>query len=288
MNIWDSLIARLQILNERAKEIQVDTGENVYMTFSEDELSTFVSDYLDWYSECLSLLPNDLKEFFRAEYEKKVKEFLIAPGETATETVYYEDIYRGESAPYFIHSYHTCFYLPSFTHRQILLEASKRQPEKLTHQEQIEAIEIIERLGRRFGLVAHQLKNRYDGRETLTISDEYDVQNLFHAMLTLFFDDIRREEWTPTYANRSSRIDFLLKLEEIIIEIKKTRSSLKAREVSDELIIDKERYRAHPNCKTLIAFVYDPDKYIENPKGLENDLSENKGTMITRVIIAQN
>lgn len=288
MNIWDSLITRLQTLNERAKEIQVDTGEDVYMAFSEDELSIFVSDYLDWYSECLSLLPNDLKEFFRAEYEKSVKKFLVAPAETDTAAIYDESDDVPTYVRHFAHSYYSCFYLPSFTHRQILLEASKRQPEKLTRQIQFEAIEMIERLGRRFGLVAHQLKNRYDDRETLTISDEYDVQNLFHAMLTLFFDDIRPEEWTPSYANRSSRIDFLLKSEEIIIEIKKTRSSLKAREVSDELIIDKERYRAHPNCKTLIAFIYDPDKYIENPKGLENDLSENRGTMITRVIIAQN
>src|SRR5258708_5925569 len=77
-----------------------------------------------------------------------------------------------------------------------------------------------------------------------------------------FFDDVRREEWTPSYAGKSSRIDFLLKDEEIVIEIKKTRSTLRDKEISDELIIDKERYQAHPHCKTLIAFVYDPDRYI--------------------------
>src|SRR5205085_2822359 len=120
-------------------------------------------------------------------------------------------------------------------------------------------------------------------RTTIIIADEYDVQNLFHALLKLFFDDVRREEWTPSYAGKSSRIDFLLKDEEIVIEIKKTRSTLRDKEISDELIIDKERYQAHPQCKTLIAFVYDPDRYIDNPKGLEVDLNASKDSMVVKV-----
>jgi hypothetical protein len=106
-------------------------------------------------------------------------------------------------------------------------------------------------------------------------------------MLMPFFEDIRPEEWTPSYAARSSRVDFLLKQEQIVIEIKKTRDSLTARELADQLIIDKERYRSHPACKTLIAFVYDPGKKIGNPRGLERDLSQAISTMNVRVIISQ-
>ena len=43
----------------------------------------------------------------------------------------------------------------------------------------------------RFDLVTKQLRQRHDSRETLDISDEYDVQDLFHALLKLYFDDIR-------------------------------------------------------------------------------------------------
>ena len=82
-------------------------------------------------------------------------------------------------------------------------------------------------------------------------------------------------------------MDFLLKREEIVIEIKKTRNTLKGKEISDQLIIDKERYRAHQNCKTLIAFIYDPDKHIANPIGLENDLCESTGSLFVKVIITQ-
>ena len=56
---------------------------------------------------------------------------------------------------------------------------------------------------------------------TLDVQDEYDVQDLFHALLHIHFEDIRPEEWAPSFAGASSRMDFLLKQEQIIIEIKK-------------------------------------------------------------------
>ena len=42
------------------------------------------------------------------------------------------------------------------------------------------------------------------------MEDEYDVQDLFHALLTIYFEDIRKEEWSPSYAGGASRMDFLL------------------------------------------------------------------------------
>lgn len=151
---------------------------------------------------------------------------------------------------------------------------------------QVDALEKIELITKRFKFIARQLRDRHSARPPFTISDEYDVQDLFHALLRLFFDDIRDEEWTPSYAGGHSRIDFLLKAEQIVIEIKMTRQGLKAKEVSDQLIIDIGRYRAHPDCKVLIAFVYDPELYINNPKGVEHDLSRLTDGMLVKVIIA--
>jgi hypothetical protein len=59
-------------------------------------------------------------------------------------------------------------------------------------------------------------------RPTLTINDEYDVQDLMRAILAIEFDDIRPEEWSPSYAGGSKRMDFLLKEESIVVEVKKT------------------------------------------------------------------
>ena len=55
-------------------------------------------------------------------------------------------------------------------------------------------ISCRERLCDRFHIVAKQLTRRSEGRSTIVISDEYDVQDLMHALLRLFFDDVRPEE----------------------------------------------------------------------------------------------
>ena len=124
-----------------------------------------------------------------------------------------------------------------------------------------------------FYKVARQLRCRYENRETLKIEDEYDVQDLLHALLLLYFDDVRAEEWTPSYAGKSSRMDFLLKNERVVIEVKKTRQGLADKELGDQLIIDVDRYKVHPDCKRLICFVYDVEERIGNPIGLMADLN---------------
>jgi|SRR5271157_993781 len=143
-------------------------------------------------------------------------------------------------------------------------------------------------LCRRFPLVPRQLQQRHASRSTLTIDDEYDAQDLFRALLKIDFDDVRAEEWTPSYAGKASRLDFLLKRESIVIEVKKTRATLGAKEVGDQLIIDIGRYKAHPDCKCLVCFVYDPEFRIGNPAEIEDDLTGKHDRLDVRVLIAPN
>ncbi len=143
------------------------------------------------------------------------------------------------------------------------------------------SIAILTSLCARFHNVVIQLRQRHDGRVTLDVEDEYDVQDLFHTLLTLYFDDIRPEEWTPSYAGGSSRMDFLLDDAGIVIEMKMTRKNLANKEAAEQLIIDKEKYKKHPKCKHLICFVYDPDGRIKNPRGFEKDLSQTGDHPVT-------
>ena len=101
----------------------------------------------------------------------------------------------------------------------------------------------------------------------------------------MHFDDIRAEEWTPSYAGAASRIDFLLPEAEVVIELKMTRQSLSAKQVGEQLIVDIARYRSHPQCKTLFCIVYDPSGRIANPRGVENDLNREDGEMTVKVMI---
>jgi len=135
------------------------------------------------------------------------------------------------------------------------------------------AITIIRRIVERFHVAVRQLRSRHEGRPTLTVKDEYDVQDLFHVFLKFYFDDIRPEEYAPSYAGGNSRMDFLLKKEQMVVEMKKTRDGLGEKEIGSQLIVDIARYKVHQDCKTLVCFVYDPEGIIGNPAGLEKDLS---------------
>jgi hypothetical protein len=143
----------------------------------------------------------------------------------------------------------------------------------------------LEQLLKRFHDVARQLRRRHNERETLNIKDEYDVQDLLHALLKTIFNDVRPEESSPSYAGASSRIDFLLKKEQIVIEVKMASSSLKDKIIGEQLIIDMKRYQTHPDCKTLVCFVYDPEGYIKNPIALENDLSGKQDNINVHLFI---
>jgi hypothetical protein len=155
--------------------------------------------------------------------------------------------------------------------QSVLNTALKSEPNKE------EQIALIKNICRKFHLFARQIQNRYKKRNTIEFKDEYDVQDAFHAILKLHFKDVRSEECTPSYAGGSSRMDFLLHDEEISIEIKKTREGLKDKELGEQLIIDKERYKSHPKCKTLICFIYDPEHKIVNPTAIEKDLTQQDG-----------
>ena len=139
--------------------------------------------------------------------------------------------------------------------------------------DQRKLLDALDVLVLRFHAVVVQLRDRYNSRPTLDVNDEYDVQDLMHALLRLYFDDVRPEEWVPSYSGSASRTDFLLPQVDTVVEIKKTRTGLNARSVGEQLIIDIAKYKKHPQCRRLVCFVYDPEGRIANPSGLESDLN---------------
>jgi len=160
------------------------------------------------------------------------------------------------------------------------VKASKKIPKEL-----FSDTTIIHKLLRNFHKMVRQLKHRHNDRDAFLINDEYDVQDFLHVILRGLFEDIRPEEYTPSYAGGSSRMDFLLKKEQIVIETKIASLSLKDKQVGEQLLIDIARYQSHPDCKQLICFVYDPLSNLKNPTGLETDLSKKHGELNVKVIV---
>jgi hypothetical protein len=260
---------------QREREPGMDAGE----------LQRFVDRYQRWYANCLTILPDDLLGAFEDEFKggwlnDKIKGFLADPLEASP-------LWSEEAAgllDYWQRPYSRAFRMPLLTQRQFLLQAQARQPVTTAT---AEYVAVIDRLCRNLPRFLHPLTRRSRGRSPLVIADEYDLQDVIHGLLRLWFEDVRPEERTPSRGAGSAQMDFLLKAEQIVVETKMTRERLGSKEIADELLIDIGRYRAHPDCKVLIACVYDPSRQIGNPAALESDLSDATAEPVVRVIVVQ-
>lgn len=77
--------------------------------------------------------------------------------------------------------------------------------------EQEAPLVTLERIFSKFHNIVRRLRDKHADRETLDVDDEYDVQDLLHGLLLVFFDDVRAEEVTPSYAGKSARVDSTLR-----------------------------------------------------------------------------
>lgn len=194
--------------------------------------------------------------------------------------------------------------IPSADPQQQMPEASPVSPYVLprpsvpigpsTHQEAAsqplqagsDPVELVRVLCRRFHSIARQLRLRGEYRATLSVEDELDVQDLLHALLRIQFDDIGTEEWTPSYAEGSSRTTFLLNDNRLAVLVKKTRNGLTAKDLTEQLRIDTERYRTKSRCASLLCFIYDPEGRIGNPRALETSLTTVSDSLNIDVLVA--
>jgi hypothetical protein len=149
-----------------------------------------------------------------------------------------------------------------------------------------DSVELVRELCRRFHSVARQLRLRGEYRPTLSVEDELDVQDLLHALLRIQFDDIGTEEWTPSYADGASRTTFLLNDNRLAVLVKKTRNGLTAKDLTEQLRIDAERYRTKSRCTSLLCFIYDPEGRIGNPRALETSLTTISESLTIDVLVA--
>lgn len=147
-------------------------------------------------------------------------------------------------------------------------------------------VDIVRHLCERFPMVARQLQDRARDKVPLKLDDEYDVQYLLNALLALHFDDVRPEEPTPSHAGAWARMDFLLKAERLVLEVKMTRTSLSQRDLGEELIIDVAKYAKHQDCDVLVCFVYDPLHRVTNRAALIRDIEGHDGRLPVHVVIA--
>lgn len=145
---------------------------------------------------------------------------------------------------------------------------------------------LLEQVARNFEAFARQINQRHSRRTGFEFKDEYDVQDAFHAILRLHFEDVRAEEYTPSVAGKHGRLDFLLPQFRVAVETKMTRKGLGRDELISELGEDTIRFKKHPELEHLFCFVYDPSKLCHNPAAVESDLSNSRNHPRIHVVVS--
>ncbi len=164
-----------------------------------------------------------------------------------------------------------------------------QEPSNTTTQDnenETDTLELLRRTCARFHLVARQLRLRKEYRATIEITDEYDLQDLFYALLRLQFDEVGTEEWAPDYTNGARRTSYLLDWDRIVVVVKQTKSGISTKDLAEQVKSDAAHYSTRPNGITLVCFIYDPEGRVGNPRGLEADLTSVSDTYMVEVIVA--
>ncbi len=244
-------------------------------------------EYLNWYTRCLPLVPEVVNAKFRDLYEggnfiRRIRAYLEAP--MGRSSLVKPDANPTEPTlfSYWANPFDTTFRPSFFGQQQVLRETIGTAKAAIAP----DAATRVEAMVRRFPLVLMEL-NRRRGDAAITIANEYDLQDVVRGLLVAWFDDVRPEEWTPSYAGGSSRMDFLLKAEQVVVETKLSGEGTGARDIRDQLGVDLLRYQAHPDCQILVCFVFDPRMRIANPRGFEQDLSIPQGRLEVLVAVVQ-
>src|SRR5262249_14391210 len=147
------------------------------------------------------------------------------------------------------------------------IQASKQSPHD-DAPKPAEIEELLDILIKGLRRSMYPLTHRRKGAQALSFSTEYDVQDLLHVLLRPWVADIRPEEFTPSYAGSSTRMDFLLFAHKTVIELKFVRDRNHAKKIGDELIVDIDHYRQHQDCSRLWCVIFDQDHFLTNPKFL--------------------
>lgn len=236
----------------------------------------------------ISLLPSEIYQFVEASLAYQEFHDALAQGadfdgairaisdpEIAERVVRYGDYGRtklDDGTEIDIRGCHASFYPPGM---EALVcgqrpDRYQRLPELGAERDRIA---LLMKLLNNLPVAMRMLRDRQRGKSPFEVEDEYDVQDLLFAILRSFFDDAKREEWTPAKAGSAKRIDILLPSIEVALEAKYVRSRNHAKHVADELRIDFECYHERPECKHLIAIVMDPNGFIADPAQFGTDLS---------------
>lgn len=137
-----------------------------------------------------------------------------------------------------------------------------------TSDEVLRAENILKEFGNSIQKIVTQ---RRKGHNSFEINDEYDVQDLLYVILKSVFPSLKCEDPIPKVGGRSTKVDLIIRGEEILIEVKMLKKSDQNElKIIEQLKIDFESYHKCHWLKNLLCFVYDPYKRTQDKSNFED------------------
>lgn len=163
---------------------------------------------------------------------------------------------------------------PSPLDAAMLLDALTAAPQHRVARQS--AIEAVMRVIDQFPAATHALRQRQRSRPPFVINDEYDAQDLFHALALGVLPDLVPEDPASKVAGKGSRLDFTSRSARLGVELKYLRSAADLERVRQEILVDESTYQMHPHVETVAVLVHDPLRHVapDQQAAFEADLSQ--------------
>ncbi|HEY4176591.1 MAG TPA: hypothetical protein VGM90_07160 [Kofleriaceae bacterium] len=128
----------------------------------------------------------------------------------------------------------------------------------------------------RLAHAAKPLERRRSGKQPLVIDDEYDVQDLLHAILRSYFKYTVAEEPLKKLANaKSTRVDFALEDLGVVVEVKYVHGPNDQQRIVTDFAEDVLFYEQWDPLKVFIYVVYRSSD-LQDPEALDKLSSSRK------------
>ena len=149
-------------------------------------------------------------------------------------------------------------------------------PARLGQLDPRDVLHVLEGLQRSFKRWTWELAPR-TRRSAITrweVENEYHVQNLLWAVLAPLFVDLNDEETLPPVGQKNPRVDLSIPSLKTVVEVKFMRSGTPFQDIIEEIAADAGLYSTDPRWTSLIAFVWDDTRRMEEHQKLVAGLKQ--------------
>jgi hypothetical protein len=142
---------------------------------------------------------------------------------------------------------------------------------------------VLDGLLRRLPRVVRELRVRHGDRPAFRVEDEHDLADLLRALLPLYFEEVRPEARTPSYA-AGTRTDFVLVAEGTAVTAKRITTPESEAILVGQLTEDAAYYERRGGVRALVCLAHDPEQRALDPVRLEAACLRDEGLAVRCVV----